>query len=135
MPINCKDFLTFAEECLDRNDEIGYRNAISRAYYCSYHAIKSVINFEPPKNQPSHESVIKYLSSPAKDEKIPNTTLRSLGFRLAVQKKLRSRSDYCLDETIYEQEALDFLKNVNTFIQDIEKHIILPNDSVPNPQP
>ena len=134
MPINCKDFLSLANDSLERGDEIGYRNAISRAYYCAFHAIKSAIDFEAPKGKPTHETLINYLVSANKDEKIPYLKLRSLGYRLAAQRKLRSKSDYQLAETICEQEANEFLESTKLFLADIEEFIPLSDVSKPTPQ-
>ncbi|OCG16315.1 hypothetical protein A9G24_04780 [Gilliamella sp. App6-5] len=132
MSVNCKDFLSFAEDSLKRNDEIGYRNAIARAYYSCYHAILSSINFRLPKDEPSHKSVTDYLAAPGKDEAIPRMKLISLRARLLEQKALRIKCDYHLQETLDKKEAELSIAKARKFIQDIEEFIPLSNDSAPN---
>lgn len=135
MPINCKDFLSLANNSFERRDEIGYRNAISRAYYCAFHAIKFAIDFEAPKGKPTHESLIRYLvSANNTSEKIPSLELRSLGYRLAAQRKLRSKSDYQLDETVCEEDAKIELEKTKLFLADIEEFTPLSDVSELTPQ-
>lgn len=37
MPVTSTDFIELAKFCASRKDEIGYRNAVARAYYGAYH--------------------------------------------------------------------------------------------------
>ena len=47
MPVTSNDFISFAKDCSSRKDEIGYRNAIARAYYGAYHHILPYMKHGP----------------------------------------------------------------------------------------
>lgn len=62
VPVNSSDFIAFAKDCEKRNDEIGYRNAVARAYYGAYHHVLPCLTMGPKE---SHQGLIDYLVNDA----------------------------------------------------------------------
>jgi hypothetical protein len=110
MPIRPVELLRFAKT-LDRRDEAARRAAISRAYYCAYHAALPVAEKLPPAagydvpNRIPHRQIADRL----KDWKIPagwskaskragNPAMVAKQYRAALTR--RKRADYELDGVI-----------------------------------
>ncbi|PHM46616.1 hypothetical protein [Xenorhabdus miraniensis] len=104
MSITCQDLLNFAEDCSSRNDEVGYRNAISRAYYAAYHNVYPAMQGGPKDN---HQGLIDYLKTDSwKGNEIYNKTdLIALGYMLQSLKDNRILSDYKLSHDMNETDA------------------------------
>lgn len=96
MPINCDELLAFARDCVERDDEVGYRNAISRAYYSAYHSVYPVLDNGP---KDSHQGLIDYLKSDAwrGNEKYEKQTLIAIVYMLKSLKDSRIIADYRLE--------------------------------------
>lgn len=118
MSILGKDFITAANKCMELSSETGYRNAISRAYYALYHETCSILTCCPPT---THEGVVQYLLSDArrKNEPYELMVLVQLGAVLKQQKVKRKRSDYDLNDTIIESEAISSITTANKLIEKI----------------
>ncbi|HFS8089559.1 TPA: hypothetical protein ACH2JA_001909 [Enterobacter hormaechei] len=105
MPVTSSDFIDLAKFCASRKDEIGYRNAVARAYYGAYHHVLPYLKYGPKDN---HQGLIDYLVSMAwRDdaEAYPKNTLIGLGNALQSLKDQRIISDYKLDATITERDS------------------------------
>lgn len=98
MATDCTEFLDFAKDCLKRNDEIGDRNAIGRAYYAAYHAVCPILK-SGPKDE--HQGLINYLklNSWRGNEVYEKNTLIGLGYALQTLKDSRIIADYRLNNT------------------------------------
>lgn len=104
MSVNSHDFLGFAKDCHDRNDEIGYRNAIGRAYYGSYHHVLPTMTNGPKDN---HQELINYLQGDACRgyEKYDAKYLKGIGFILGQLKGQRIIADYRLDQHVSSRQS------------------------------
>ncbi|KKF38466.1 hypothetical protein [Hafnia alvei] len=97
MPVTSNDFLSFAKDCVSRSDEIGYRNAIARAYYAAYHHVLPCMEHGPKDN---HQGLIDYLKGDAwraSSEKYERSSLVGLAMALQSLKDQRILSDYNLN--------------------------------------
>ncbi|EKN4195067.1 TPA: hypothetical protein ACV98Q_000732 [Yersinia enterocolitica] len=100
MPVTSSDFLLFAKDCITRSDEIGYRNAIARAYYAAYHHVLPCMLHGPKDN---HQGLIDYLKGDAwrtSSEKFEKRSLVALGMSLQSLKDQRIISDYSINSEI-----------------------------------
>ncbi|WP_340617466.1 hypothetical protein [Xenorhabdus entomophaga] len=104
MPITCQDLLNFAEDCFSRKDEVGYRNATSRAYYAAYHNVYPVMKSGPKDN---HQGLIDYLKTDSwkGNEAYNKADLIALGHMLQNLKDNRIVSDYNLSHNVKEVDA------------------------------
>lgn len=104
MPVNSIDFLTFAKSSMQRKDEIGFRNAVARAYYCAYHHVLPCMQLGP---KDSHQGLIDYLKNDSwkGNENFAKADLVGLGYILDTMKAKRVISDYRLDANVTETEA------------------------------
>ena len=105
MSVTSQDFITFASNCIQRNDEIGFRNAIGRAYYGAYHhTIAKMVN--GPKQ--SHADLITYLQGEAWQvplETYDKRKMIALSHVLLTMKSQRTLSDYKLHLNIDKSKA------------------------------
>ncbi|QUG75074.1 hypothetical protein GKQ23_08760 [Erwinia sp. E602] len=116
MPIISTDFINFAEQCLARKDEIGFRNAVGRAYYGAYHHVISAMSSGP---KDSHKDLISYLQGDAwrlEAETYTRKELLALGYILKAMKDQRTISDYFLEKTVTKNSALIAIKNAHNVI-------------------
>lgn len=111
MALNDKFFLASAITNFNLGDEIGYRNAISRAYYSTYHKSLTRITRMPRANGSHHAALIKYLESKecSENEGYQAETLKELAACMRQLRGMRNRSDYNLDTTITQETAADHL--------------------------
>ncbi|QHP76218.1 hypothetical protein EKQ45_09720 [Proteus vulgaris] len=95
MAITCLDILEFSKGCIEIENEVGYRNAISRSYYAAYHCIYPMMMHGP---QDSHQGLIDYLarSDSAEREKYNKKDLLVLHYALKNMKGMRVIADYHL---------------------------------------
>jgi hypothetical protein len=94
-----QDFVLFANDCIARGDEIGFRNSVGRAYYGMYHTVLSALKNPPYVRGGSvHQQLISYLKSPESQRLEPytHTNLKQLAAILNQQKAKRSVADYDL---------------------------------------
>ncbi|MBL5932263.1 hypothetical protein [Lelliottia amnigena] len=104
MPVNSHDFLGFAKDCHARADEIGYRNAIGRAYYSSYHHVLPTMANGP---KDSHQGLIDYLHGDAcrGHETYDPKYMKGIGFILTQLKAQRIIADYRLDQQVSAKQS------------------------------
>lgn len=135
MPITCRELLGFAKDCLDRNDEVGYRNAISRAYYAAYHCVYPALRYGPKDN---HQGLIDYLLGDGSkgSEEYDENTLKAIGFMLQTLKDNRIIADYRLDNNFASgkrdaETAIHLSSNVQNKIIEIisKKQASMPNSN------
>ncbi|MFL7883071.1 hypothetical protein AAD041_06410 [Proteus mirabilis] len=109
MSIENSDFLSFAEEILKPScDEVFIRSAASRAYYCIFHQISSIVGNIPKLdsdgnkiNAGIHLCLIKYLEGNAyQDLSLDKKTLCKLARSMKWTKQVREDSDYYLNKNI-----------------------------------
>lgn len=97
--VNGQDFFDFAVKCMAHGDEIGYRNAVGRAYYGLYHEVCSKLQKGP--DPATHRAVRDYLidtSWLAGNEPFERMKLISLGTMLKHLHIQRKWADYNLDD-------------------------------------
>lgn len=120
MAVTSQDFISFADGCILRNDEIGFRNAIGRAYYGAYHhAIAKLAN--GPKD--SHSGLINYLQGDAwrvPAEIFEKRKMVALSHVLLAMKAQRTLSDYALKEDINKSNADGAMKNATNAFRIID---------------
>ncbi|WP_460883103.1 HEPN domain-containing protein [Pseudaeromonas pectinilytica] len=111
MAVSSKDFLDFAIDVLNRTDEIGYRNAIARAYYAMFHEVTSMMTSMPVYSAHAHDGLIQYLNNAGgKTESYSQAELRGLAAILRQQKGKRVLSDYDLQGNITSADARESIK-------------------------
>ncbi|RJL19354.1 hypothetical protein [Pectobacterium polaris] len=116
MAVNSIDFLNFAIDSASRGDEIGYRNAVARSYYCAYHTVCPLMKGGP---KDSHQGLINYLSGDAwrtNAEIYDKDNLKSLSFILKFMKDQRCLSDYVLDGNVRKKDADVAISTCNKLI-------------------
>ena len=125
MSVNTKDFLRAAEQLLSNaNHEIDYRNAISRAYYATFHAI-APLSAELP-------AALNYRTKGSHDEKISKLTrcslnhpeairLKAVGIDIQKRKAQRVKADYDIDHTIAKTDAEEQLRKTEYLLGQIAK--------------
>ncbi|WP_145525334.1 hypothetical protein [Yersinia rohdei] len=119
MSIKGKDFLKASHKCLELSSEVGYRSAISRAYYGLYHEVCGLLTCCPPT---THDGVVQYLTTDArrKDEPYELLSLVQLGAVLKQQKTKRKCADYELNKTVTDIEANSSLVVVQKMLDKID---------------
>lgn len=67
MPFDWENFLNFAKEIQNRNDEAAKRIAISRAYYCVFNKARiyatEKLGYQESMQKDSHETLWRYFES------------------------------------------------------------------------
>ncbi|WP_406704960.1 hypothetical protein [Sodalis sp.] len=108
MPLNYIDFLVSAIDNFNFNNEIGYRNAISRVYYSTYHKSLSQLIKMPTACSSHHATIIRYLASKecSQNEQHGKNTLKELSLSMKQLRNARNKSDYRLDTTISKAAAI-----------------------------
>ncbi|HCZ9310118.1 TPA: hypothetical protein O4G90_001808 [Citrobacter amalonaticus] len=116
MPVCSNDFIEFAKDCEKRNDEIGFRNAIARAYYGAYHHVLPCLTNGP---KDSHQGLIDYLQTDAwkGNEPYAKSELIGLSYALKSLKDQRIICDYRLGDTITGTQSSTAIKTAEKLIQ------------------
>jgi len=109
MTISSQDFLDSAEICLANDDEIGYRNAVSRGYYALYHEISGRMTYMPRYARDHHAALIEYLNTNTlhKNEPFESVKLKSLSYKLKSIRLERNEADYDLDCMKFSREMAE----------------------------
>ncbi|WP_174634520.1 hypothetical protein [Yersinia thracica] len=116
MPVNSQNFIDFARDCVLRDDEIGFRNAVARAYYGAYHHVCPMMQNGPKE---SHQGLINYLKDQAwreGNEIYSKNYLIGLGHALQALKDQRIKSDYRIDLNIEKMDASIAVKTCEKLI-------------------
>ncbi len=129
MSVVGQDFVDHAERCITFGDEIGYRNAVGRAYYGVYHEICSKL--EHCYVLTSHEGVREYLLSAARCKKEPydKTVLRQIGAILHNMHVQRKWADYQLERELHKSDAessLNIAKDAMNRIREMHEAVYPP---------
>ena len=111
MPVSPSDFLTLAKSLSERDSEIEWRSAVSRAYYATYHQLLDFPDrfdmFGEP-GQGSHDQLFKTLRAAkcrgGKSNAIKGK-LMVLGNDMLQFKQQRTLADYTLPGTITKSDA------------------------------
>lgn len=125
MTISSQDFLDSAEKCLCNDDEIGYRNAVSRGYYALYHEISCRMTYMPGYQSNHHAALIDYLSKNAlhKNEPFDSVKLKSLSGKLRKLRLDRNEADYDLDCLRFNrdmaEQSLNQIRNIFKDFKDM----------------
>ncbi|MFC3191104.1 hypothetical protein [Pseudocitrobacter faecalis] len=116
MPISSKDIIDFAKDCQTRNDEIGFRNAIARAYYAAYHHVLPCLTNGP---RDSHQGLINYLVNEAwkGNEPFEKIDMVGLGYALQSLKDQRIVCDYRLNDTVTSTQSATAIKTVEKLLK------------------
>lgn len=105
MAVQHTDFLNFAIDSAKRCDEIGYRNAVARAYYCAYHRVNGMMRNGP---KDSHQGLIDYLRGDSWRmgcESYDKKQLIALSHTLSSMRDQRVISDYGLNDVVESTHA------------------------------
>lgn len=100
--MDAKEFLISAQELMQGEREIDYRNAGSRAYYGAFHACRMLLetlSHSQDSIGSSHQRVINGLLSH------PNKQINSLGNKLVRARDFRQKADYQLNVKVSRYEA------------------------------
>ncbi|WP_439291722.1 MULTISPECIES: HEPN domain-containing protein [Rahnella] len=120
MATTSNDILNTARLCMSKNDESGYRSAISRAYYSMLHEAMSSLTHLPNFSHEHHKNTAGYMSNPAecKNEPYPKPSLKSLAYILKSQRDARNEADYDLKGVTVSQEmAQDVIEIAEEFFE------------------
>jgi uncharacterized protein (UPF0332 family) len=117
--MDAKDFLTSAQQSIQGCQEVDYRNAASRGYYCAYHVCKTFLEKLPKQGSvgDSHEKIIAELLSHS------DKNLQKLGRQLEQAKILRHRADYKLAVKFAQYEARKSLTQVQQILSAVEEYL------------
>ncbi|MBD8126551.1 MULTISPECIES: HEPN domain-containing protein [Pantoea] len=121
MSIKGREFLDFANRCLEQGDEIAYRNAVGRAYYGAYHEVSGIL--EKAVFVHTHKDIRDYLVQRSwlkGNEPFDKMTMISLGSRLKQMHTNRVSADYDLTETFSDVDAKAALIQAQQFIDDVD---------------
>ncbi|QBR52646.1 hypothetical protein [Erwinia sp. QL-Z3] len=122
MSVRGKDFLEFANRCVDEGSEIGYRNAMGRAYYGVYHEVSCIL--EKAIFVHTHQSIRDYLTTTSwlkGNEPFEKMKLIALGSRLKQMHTKRVAADYDLLETFNEVDARAVLVQAEKFMEVMDE--------------
>jgi len=119
--MEAEKFLESAKIIIEGGQEVDYRNATSRAYYCAFHLCRNFLNtllHAQISDQASHEAVIGELINS------PDNKLRKLGNKLRQAKRSRHIADYKLFHEFSYHEAKQTIKHsyeIKIELEDISK--------------
>ncbi|EHD2124074.1 HEPN domain-containing protein [Salmonella enterica] len=109
MSINSGDFLDSARLCLEQDDEVSYRNCISRAYYGMFHESMASLKHVPFYKFSRHRGLIVYMTSAAecKQEPYDKHQLKVMGYNLKQMRDCRNEADYDITRVTISREIAE----------------------------
>lgn len=116
MSVAPEDFLAEAEKLASRDDEMGVRLTVNRAYYGAFHMAEAVAPLVPgyrpsDRNQPSHQELLDWFAT-AKGNPYPGAQqAKQIHMALSQSRKLRRIADYVLSASLAPQQARAALNN------------------------
>jgi uncharacterized protein (UPF0332 family) len=125
-------FLESAKRELKNNDEIAFRNAISRAYYAAYHSCLVLDAMLPnhggiKQNVGSHKQFISKLTNfPVASDELANLVgrkVKGLGYVINQSKTARHKADYELNSEITAIEADEQIIRSEKILERLEEII------------
>lgn len=131
MSVSPTAFLEEARRHAGRDDEIGLRTAVSRAYYAAYHnalAVSHECPDPPPRSNPEGEGmharlIRRFTGVPRKGFK-GAALAKQIGFNLGQARALRVRADYELNKTVNANDArrqIDSAEKIATLIEQFSE--------------
>lgn len=116
MTISALDFLKSIEKIPENTSslEIDLRNAVSRAYYCAYHACLPNFHVTHHENCGLHEDLIESML----DSNIES--VKTIALQLRKCKVKRVKADYLLDRNLFVNEAQQVIKEVQKITESID---------------
>jgi len=124
LSVTGKDFLEFADRCVAQGDEIGYRNAVGRAYYGVYHEISGTL--EKAVFNHTHQTIRDYLIKDAwlkGNEPFDKMKLISLGSRLKLMHTQRVSADYNIGMDVSEADAKAAVIQAQKFMELLKEMV------------
>lgn len=127
MSVTAADFLNTAKTLLSNQaTEIDFRNAISRAYYSSFHLSKPVakhlpyLSLSPQTALGSHDEIIfRFIQCP---NSYPHWSLaKSIGYIMSRMKNKRRVADYEIELTVVKEEVEEQLNDAQKVIDKIDQ--------------
>jgi uncharacterized protein (UPF0332 family) len=99
------DFLDSAKYLFLKGDEIGYRCAISRAYYSMFHESLASLQSVPNYSSNHHKNLIGYMTTPSEHKLEPydSMSIKVLGYNLRQLREARNEADYHISEVTVSQ--------------------------------
>lgn len=121
--ISPNDFLSFAESAMDMDDEVGFRNAISRAYYSMFHQVMNTLKNPPTGVKNIHKELSDYLQSPEalRMEPFDKLSMVQLSALLKQQKSKRCFADYDLSMNFSKTDAKEAITIAKRFFAYCQK--------------
>lgn len=124
MSVSFKDFLNSAEKLLDKNNqEIDFRNLISRSYYALYHLAEEKakeLNLPPQTDLSGEELKTTHEKLIIKFEFHNDEKLKQIGREISRLKNARGAADYSLKKThIFYNKAEAHLLSVKKLIDEL----------------
>lgn len=112
MALDDRHFLKSAIVNFNMKNEIGYRNAVSRAYYSTYHKSLSCVKHMSEAKGSHHAALIKYLDSGycSQNEEHNEVVLHQQSVNMKRLRNARNLADYKLDASITERFAKNHLE-------------------------
>lgn len=117
MPIVPVDFINVASDISNIGNEAAFRSSISRAYYGSFNQCKEMADVKL-----SHTSHIKFADSSHENllRQMENEPLlsgwRSVAYMMRILKTERVESDYQMNASVIESDALNAISKANLII-------------------
>lgn len=124
MASTCEELVAFAESIDKSMGEAAWRAAVSRAYYGAYHRSVQWEKLLPALGSNSgtaggvHQQLINRLQNPAPECGGERMKSRSLAYRLAQLKVLRTSADYDLISSMTEEQTVSAIVNAKQLLAD-----------------
>jgi uncharacterized protein (UPF0332 family) len=121
--IEAGNFFESAKMLIEQNDEVDYRNAISRSYYAAYHTALSLDDLIEnhggiKSNVGVHEQLVsKFANCPM--SVAGAMQIKSLGYMLKRAKDVRRNADYFLEIDLTKDDAKEQLKTVEKILSKV----------------
>lgn len=118
--MDARNFLSSALKIVGGNQEVDYRNAVSRAYYGVFHVCKDLLEKlpnSPPQIGTSHQKLIDELLSH------PDQRLKSSGNQLATARDCRTKADYFLGKKFSRYEAERLLIHTQKMLLAVDEYL------------
>lgn len=119
MPFDWNRYLDLAREWQGSTDEAYQRSAISRAYYCVFHAAKTYatqnLGYEYRPDNPAHQQLWRHFDG-------RGTTLKAVYSKGMTLKRYRQDADYDADAAIPAvSTAIQTAENALTYLDQLSK--------------
>jgi len=113
MAVDPSDFLDSAQQLIHGDEEIAWRNAVSRAYYGSYHEARQTIarmGWPEYASGPTHERLVALFI----DQK-----QKPLAYRLKSLHRQRCAADYEIDSPVVKVSAEEHVSTAARLMADL----------------